>query len=47
MSDDYITFNIRFEKALFELRIKTPGDVSGFTEKLVNINIDTHIINCY
>jgi len=36
MSDDFITFNIRYQKALFELRIKTPGDVSGFIEKLVN-----------
>ncbi|XP_060878259.1 uncharacterized protein LOC132950732 isoform X2 [Metopolophium dirhodum] len=36
MSDDFITFNIRFKKSLFELKIKTPGDVSGFIEKLKN-----------
>jgi len=36
MSDDFVTFNIRYEKALFELKIKTPRDVSGFIEKLVN-----------
>jgi len=36
MSDDFVTFNIRCKKALFELRIKTPEDVSGFIEKLVN-----------
>lgn len=36
MSDDFITFNIRFEKSLFELKIITPGNVSGFIEKLVN-----------
>lgn len=35
MSDDFVTFNIRCEKALFELKIKTPGNVSGFMEKLV------------
>ncbi|XP_016662431.1 uncharacterized protein LOC100572942 isoform X1 [Acyrthosiphon pisum] len=34
MSDDFVTFNIRYKKALFELKIKTPGDVSGFIEKL-------------
>lgn len=47
MSDDFITFNIRFEKALFELKIKTPGDVSGFIGKLVNKNIETSTNNCY
>ncbi|KAL5234926.1 hypothetical protein ACI65C_002336 [Semiaphis heraclei] len=36
MSDDFITFNIRFEKTLFELKIKTPENVSGFIEKLKN-----------
>lgn len=36
MSNDFVTFNIRYKKALFELKIKTPGDVSGFIEKLVN-----------
>jgi len=35
MSDDFVTFNIRWEKALFQLKIKTPGNVSGFMEKLV------------
>ncbi|XP_015372905.1 PREDICTED: uncharacterized protein LOC107168119 [Diuraphis noxia] len=34
MSDDFITFNVRFEKKLFELKIKTPKNVSGFIEKL-------------
>ncbi|KAL4113948.1 hypothetical protein QTP88_017495 [Uroleucon formosanum] len=36
MSDNFITFNIRFEKALFELKMKTPDDVSGFIGKLKN-----------
>ncbi|CAI6344845.1 unnamed protein product [Macrosiphum euphorbiae] len=36
MSNDFVTFNIRYKKALFELKIKTPGDVSGFIEKLKN-----------
>lgn len=36
MSDDFVTFNIRYEKSLREFKIKTPGDVSGFIEKLKN-----------
>jgi len=36
MTDNFVTFNIRHEKALFELKIKFPGDVSGFVERLVN-----------
>ncbi|XP_022169590.1 uncharacterized protein LOC111033244 [Myzus persicae] len=36
MSDDFVTFNIRCEKALFELKIQTPSNVSGFIVKLKN-----------
>ncbi|XP_060862290.1 uncharacterized protein LOC132939230 [Metopolophium dirhodum] len=36
MSEDFVTFNIRCEKALFELKIKSPIDVSGFVKKLKN-----------
>jgi len=36
MSEDFVTFNIRCEKALFELKIKSPIDVSGFVKKLVS-----------
>lgn len=42
MSDDFITFNIRYEKTLFELKIKTPENVSGFIEKLVNKYVYTY-----
>jgi len=36
MSGDFVTFNIRCEKALFELKIKSPVDVFGFVNKLVS-----------
>ncbi|VVC32552.1 Hypothetical protein CINCED_3A016401 [Cinara cedri] len=36
MSDDLVTFNVRYEKSLFQLKIKTPEDVLGFVKKLKN-----------
>eukprot|EP00102_Acyrthosiphon_pisum_P021432 XP_016658642.1 PREDICTED: uncharacterized protein LOC100570394 isoform X2 [Acyrthosiphon pisum] len=36
MSEDFVTFKIRCEKALFELKIKSPKDISGFVKKLKN-----------
>lgn len=36
MSEDNVTFYIRYEKALFKLKMKSPIDVSGFVRKLVN-----------
>lgn len=36
MSEDFVTFNIRCKKTLFELKIKFPIDVSGFVTKLVS-----------
>ncbi|CAI6372267.1 unnamed protein product [Macrosiphum euphorbiae] len=36
MSEDFVTFNIRCKKTLFELKIKFPIDVSGFVTKLKN-----------
>lgn len=38
MSDDIVTFRIRCEKALFELKVKSPIDVSVFVTKLVSNN---------
>ncbi|KAL4154155.1 hypothetical protein QTP88_001988 [Uroleucon formosanum] len=36
MSEDIVTFHIRCEKALFELKVKSPIDVSVFITKLKN-----------
>lgn len=35
MSDDLVVFNVRCGKSLFELKIKTPINMSGFIETLV------------
>lgn len=35
MADDLVTFNIRFEKLQYALKMKTPSDFHGFNEKLV------------
>lgn len=35
MSDDLVVFNVRCGKSLFELKIKTPINISGFIETLV------------
>lgn len=35
MSDNLVTFNIRYEKSLSQLKIEAPEDVLGFIEKLV------------
>lgn len=36
MSEDIVTFYIRYEKALFKLKMKSPIYVSGLVKKLVN-----------
>lgn len=47
MSDNVVTFNIRCEKSLIELKIETPSHVSEFIDKLVTkYIIDAFIKNC-
>jgi len=36
MSNGFVTFNIRCEKSLIELKLKEPTEISGFIETLVN-----------
>lgn len=36
MSNVFVTFNIRCEKSLIELKLKEPTEISGFIETLVN-----------
>ncbi|XP_025193890.1 uncharacterized protein LOC112593618 [Melanaphis sacchari] len=36
MSNNFITFNIRREKELIELKLETPSNISGFIETLKN-----------
>lgn len=35
MSNDLVTFNIRYERSKFEMKIESPTDVFGFVLKLV------------